>query len=68
MPKIKERVKFIVVSGEKKLKDSVVSIKEFEKYQISYKYYIEKQINIPLGRLFKTIGIDLKLWFENRNK
>ncbi|KAL4478783.1 hypothetical protein ABPG73_001998 [Tetrahymena malaccensis] len=72
-PKYGERVKYLVVQGEQKskVKDLVVSVPEFFNkfnHQMNSLYYINRQINSSLGRLFSTFDVDIKDWFFNMPK
>ncbi|EAR97516.2 DNA polymerase type-B family protein (macronuclear) [Tetrahymena thermophila SB210] len=72
-PKYGERVKYLVVQGEQKskVKDLVVSVPEFFNkfnHQMNSLYYINRQINSSIGRLFSTFDVDIKDWFFNMPK
>jgi DNA polymerase zeta len=66
-PKYGERLGYLVVQGinsKSRVKDLVVSLEEFlatGRYQINVLYYIKKQINAALGRLFATLDVDINV-------
>jgi hypothetical protein len=65
-----ERVPYVVVEGEpgSRLADLVVSPQEFlenaHKLQLNARYYITKQINPALSRLFNLVGVSVDAWFD----
>lgn len=65
-PKYGERVKYLVVSGREKskVKDLVVSVDDFFKYhnhQINSLYYIKRQLNNAMGRIFSTFDVKISV-------
>jgi DNA polymerase elongation subunit (family B) len=60
-------VPYLVVQGlheKNKVKDLVVTVEDFlsnPSYKLNYLYYIKKQINAALGRLFSCFDVDINV-------
>lgn len=69
-PKYGERIKYLVIQGlsdKDKVKDLVVGMEEFlnnPNYRLNSLYYIKKQINAALGRLFSTFDVDINVYLD----
>ena len=53
--------------SQKQLKNSVISIEDYMNdpdYLINVDYYINKQLNAALNRVFTTFDIDVYKWYE----
>jgi DNA polymerase zeta len=78
MPRFKERVPYVIVNGQagavdqSKLKDLVLSPEEFmsrDGLMLNANYYIKKQINPALNRIFFEIfDIDVNNWYDKMPK
>lgn len=66
-PNYAERIKYLVVQGvddKAKVSDLVVSMYEYmsnPNYRLNAHYYINKQINSSLGRLFTTFDVNINV-------
>ncbi len=80
LPKYRERVEYIVISGElmhfvnilgkegSRVKDLVVSPSDYIKkhnYKLNARYYIENVINSALNRIFESFKVDINEWYMN---
>ena len=78
LPRFRERIPYVVVLGQggtydqSKLKDLVLSPEEFlarDGLLLNHAYYIKKQINPALNRLFlELFAIDVNSWFDQMPK
>ncbi len=74
LPRCKERIPYLVILNDNhsnKLKDSVISVKDFFKKQkilLNNKYYIEKLILPAIDRILLPINVDVFEWYRNFSK
>ncbi|KRX00969.1 Ribonuclease H-like domain [Pseudocohnilembus persalinus] len=71
-PKYGERIKYLIQQGSDldKIKDIACSVQDFleNKSSLNVVYYITRQINSALQRLFSSFDIDVRVWYGNMPK